>query len=60
MDTHCMTISLSVSFMPFVTVASHAASGLDFSASVISALLAGFFVLTAILVRDVGVVIKFK
>lgn len=56
MDTHCKIISPSVSFMPFVTVASHAASGLDFSASVISALLATLVLLAAIFVRNVGVV----
>ncbi|PSR99153.1 hypothetical protein BD289DRAFT_58155 [Coniella lustricola] len=42
MEIHCSIISFSVSFMPLVTVASHAASGLAFSSSVIWALLLGF------------------
>lgn len=37
MDIHCRNISDSVSFMPFVMVASHAALGSFLSASVISA-----------------------
>lgn len=37
MDIHCRNISDSVSFIPFVMVASHAALGSFLSASVISA-----------------------